>query len=87
LGTGIKHIPIAGKKITKFMMEMIRDRGEAISTEDLYFATMEIKEKYGYLAKNIIEEFSKFDSKEFNEKTKTYAHSSKFKKYNGYIFF
>jgi actin-related protein 3 len=83
LGAGIKHIPIAGKRITKFMMEMIRDRGEPINTEDLYFATMEIKEKHGYLAKDIIEEYHKFDSKEYDEKTKKYNISSKFKKYKG----
>ena len=50
LGSNIKHIPIAGRKITKFMEQMIRERGEKIPTEDLYFATMELKEKHGYLA-------------------------------------
>ena len=45
----IKHIPIAGRKITKFMEQMIRERGEKIPTEDLYLATMELKEKHGYL--------------------------------------
>ena len=45
--SNIKHIPIAGRKITKFMEQMIRERGEKIPTEDLYFATMELKEKHG----------------------------------------
>jgi actin-related protein 3 len=83
LGSNIKHIPIAGRKITKFMMEMIRERGEPISTEDLYFATMDIKEKHGYLSRDIVEEFTKFDQKDFDEITKTYSLSSKFKKYSG----
>ena len=30
----IKNIPIAGHKITKFMEQMIRERGEKIPTED-----------------------------------------------------
>ena len=47
--SNIKHIPIAGRKITKFMEQMIGERGEKIPTEDLYFATMELKEKHGYL--------------------------------------
>ena len=83
LGSNIKHIPIAGRKITKFMMDMIRERGEPINIEDLYFATMDIKEKYSYLCKDIVEEFSKFDEKEYDEKSKTFSLSSKFKKYSG----
>ena len=81
LGSNIKHIPIAGRKITKFMEQMIRERGEKISTEDLYFATMELKEKHGYLAKDLIEEFSKYDKKTVEDgKIKQ---SSKFKKFEG----
>ena len=81
LGSNIKHIPIAGRKITKFMEQMIRERGEKIPTEDLYFATMELKEKHGYLAKDLIEEFSKYDKKTVEDgKIKQ---SSKFKKFEG----
>ena len=81
LGSNIKHIPIAGRKITKFMEQMIRERGEKIATEDLYYATMELKEKHGYLAKDLIEEFAKFDNKK-NEGGKL-TQSSKFKKFEG----
>ena len=81
LGSYIKHIPIAGRKITKFMEQMIRERGEKIATEDLYYATMELKEKHGYLAKDLIEEFAKFDNKK-NEGGKL-TQSSKFKKFEG----
>ena len=81
LGSNIKHIPIAGRKITKFMEQMIRERGEKISTEDLYYATMELKEKHGYLAKDLVTEFSKFDQKE-NEGGKL-KQSKKFKKFEG----
>ena len=81
LGSNIKHIPIAGRKITKFMEQMIRDRGEKIPTEDLYYATMELKEKHGYLAKDLIEEFAKYDKKK-SEGGKI-IQSSKFKKFSG----
>ncbi len=77
LGSNIKHIPIAGRKITKFMADMIRDRGETIDTEDLFHAAMDIKEKHGYLAEDIIKEYSKFDKKDDDKK-------SKFKKYIRY---
>ena len=81
LGSNIKHIPIAGRKITKFMEQMIRDRGEKIPTEDLYYATMELKEKHGYLAKDLIKEFSKYDTKK-SEGGKI-IQSYKFKKFSG----
>ena len=81
LGSNIKHIPIAGRKITKFMEQMIRDRNEKINTDDLYYATMEIKEKYGYLAKDLVEEFAKFDQKGGSGGKLT--QSAKFKKIEG----
>jgi actin-related protein 3 len=83
IGSNIKHIPIAGRKITKFMMDMIKDRGEPINQEDLYLATMDIKEKHSYIAKDIVEEFGKYDQKEYDEVNKVYSLSSKFKKYEG----
>ena len=83
LGSNIKHIPIAGRKITKFMEEMIKDRNEPIHQDDLYYATMEIKEKYGYVAKDIISEFAKFDEKQKDEGSNEYKQSTKFKKYEG----
>jgi hypothetical protein len=65
------------------MMDMIKERNEPISVEDLYFATMDIKEKYGYLCKDVVEEYGKFDEKDFDPLTKSYSLSSKFKKHSG----
>ena len=67
LGSNIKHIPIAGRKITKFMMNMIKDRKENIKNEDLYYATIEAKEKYGYVCKDLVDEYSKFDEVSKND--------------------
>jgi actin-related protein 3 len=83
LGSNIKHIPIAGRKITKFIMDSIKDRNENISTQDLYFAAMEIKEKHGYLTKDIVEEFCKWDEKIIDDVTKKYTMGPIFKKYQG----
>mmetsp|Transcript_24958 Transcript_24958/g.26051 ORF Transcript_24958/g.26051 Transcript_24958/m.26051 type:complete len:424 (+) Transcript_24958:70-1341(+) len=83
LGSNIKHIPIAGRRITKFMMDMIKDRGETVKNEDLLYATMEAKEKYGYLCKDVIEELNKYDEKDYNESTQTYSLNSKYKKLSG----
>jgi actin-related protein 3 len=65
------------------MGDMIRERGEPISTEDLYLATMDIKEKNGYLCRDIVEEFTKFDQKDYDPLTGAYSLPSKFKKYSG----
>lgn len=82
LGSQIKHIPIAGKRITKFMMEMIKDRGENVNVEDLYFAAVDIKEKYGYVSKNLLKEFSIWDEKILDESKNTYF-GKKYKTYKG----
>lgn len=63
LGTNIKHIPIAGRKITKFMADMMKDRGEKAPNEDLFYIARDVKENHGYLCKDIIEEFQKYDEK------------------------
>lgn len=34
IGSCVKHIPLAGKDITKFILQQLRDRGEQIPTED-----------------------------------------------------
>ena len=83
LGSNIKHIPIAGRSITKFMEQMIRERAEPIKTEDLYLATMDLKEKHGYVADDLLEEYAKFDTKQENEKTKGPKQSKYFKKFKG----
>ena len=84
LGSNIKHIPIAGRKITKFMEQMIRDRGEKIPTEDLYYATMELKEKHGYIAENdILTEIQKFDKKEETSNKDEFKQSKYFRTCKG----
>ena len=83
LGSNIKHIPIAGRKITKFIEGMLRERGENIQTEDIYLACMDLKEKYGYVANDLLKEFAKYDKKEEDDKMKTFIQSNKFKMYSG----
>lgn len=61
------------------MEKMIKERGGKINTEDLYFATMDLKEKYEYLARDLVDEFAKYDKKQ-NVGGKL-TQSSKFRKY------
>ena len=83
LGSNMKHIPIAGRKITKFIEGMLRERGENIQTEDIYLACMNLKKKYGYVANDLLKEFAKYDKKEEDDKMKTFIQSNKFKMYSG----
>ena len=46
--SNIKNISFGGKPITKFMKQLIKERGQ-VNFVDLYYATMELNEKYGYL--------------------------------------
>jgi len=76
IGSCIKHIPLAGRDITKFTMQFLKDRNEPIPPEDIIQVSREIKEKYSYCAKDLSKELQKFD-----EGSKT--GKSKFKKYTG----
>eukprot|EP00331_Platyophrya_macrostoma_P017305 CAMPEP_0176466448 /NCGR_PEP_ID=MMETSP0127-20121128/37897_1 /TAXON_ID=938130 /ORGANISM="Platyophrya macrostoma, Strain WH" /LENGTH=418 /DNA_ID=CAMNT_0017859615 /DNA_START=24 /DNA_END=1280 /DNA_ORIENTATION=+ len=61
IGSCIKHIPLAGRDMTKFIMQMLKDRGEPIPQEDLRVVAEDIKEKYSYCAKDLLKEYTKYD--------------------------
>lgn len=56
----IKHIPIAGKDITKYIAKSLKDRKEPIITEDLMDTARVLKEKHSYVCKDMEEELKKF---------------------------
>ncbi|CCE92858.1 actin-related protein 3 TDEL_0F00470 [Torulaspora delbrueckii] len=58
IGSAIKNIPIAGRDITLFIQQLLRERGE----EDTSLRTAErIKQEYCYVCPDIVKEFNKFD--------------------------
>ncbi|GMM54894.1 actin-related protein 3 [Maudiozyma humilis] len=58
IGSAIKNIPIAGRDITLFIQQLLRERGEA----DTSLRTAErIKQEYCYVCPDIVKEFNKFD--------------------------
>lgn len=64
IGTCIKHIPLAGREITKFIEHELRERKEPIPDGEHRFAAQKIKEKYSYVAKkNVVAELNKYDEK------------------------
>lgn len=59
----IKHIPIAGRNVTEFVMGILKERNEDIPAKDYKEISRLIKEKHCYCAADIIKEHAKFDQK------------------------
>ena len=58
IGSGIKHVPIAGRDITYFIQSLLRDRNEP----DTSLATAQaIKEQFSYVSPDIVKEFNRYD--------------------------
>lgn len=76
----MKHIPLAGRDITKFIMQSLKDRKEPIPQEDAMQVAMTIKEKYGYVCKDVAAEYAKYDEKKQAEDGSFFL-NNKFKKY------
>lgn len=60
----------------------MRDRGEPIPAEDSMEIAQKIKERYGYVCKDVVKEYKKFDQKELDPTTGKIMQSNKFKKYS-----
>jgi actin-related protein 3 len=61
IGSCIKHIPLAGSDITKFVMELLRNRNEDIPPEDIKMVARKVKEQFSYVAPDMVKEFLKYD--------------------------
>lgn len=57
----IQHIPLAGRDVTQFVLERLRERGEPIPAEDIQMVAQRVKEKYCYIASDMAKEFNKYD--------------------------
>lgn len=62
IGSCIKHIPLAGRDVTNFMVQQFRDRGEALPPEAALEVANKIKEQYCYVCPDIVKEYQKYDA-------------------------
>eukprot|EP01136_Pigoraptor_vietnamica_P032282 Opistho-1_new@93961 len=62
IGSSIKHIPIAGRDITHFVQQLLRDREPQIPPEDSMEVAKRVKEQFSYVCPDIVKEFQKYDS-------------------------
>ena len=63
IGSAIKHIPIAGRDISQFVLNLMRERGEManVPPEDQLKVAGKVKENYSYVCQDIVKEFRKYD--------------------------
>jgi actin-related protein 3 len=62
IGSSIKHIPVAGKSVTHFIQQLMRDRKEPVPSEDSFEAAKAVKELYSYVCPDLVKEYAKYDS-------------------------
>jgi actin-related protein 3 len=67
IGSAIKHIPIAGRDITQFVLNLMRERGEMVQVppEDQLKVAGKVKENYTYVCQDIVKEFRKYDTEPY----------------------
>ena len=75
----VKNIPLAGRDITQFTLQALKDRGENFIAGDSNEIAAKVKEKYGYVCKDVLKEFNSFDKK--TEVNGQLVQSNKFKKF------
>ncbi|EDO41822.1 predicted protein [Nematostella vectensis] len=61
IGSCIKHIPIAGRDITFFVQQLLREREMGIPPEQSMETAKTIKERWGYICPDIAKEFAKYE--------------------------
>ena len=61
IGSCIKHIPLAGRDVTTFVLQQLRERGEPIPPDDALNVAKIIKEKYCYVCPDLVKEYKKYD--------------------------
>ena len=62
IGSCIKHIPIAGRDITYFIQQLLRDREVGIPPEQSLETAKAVKERYSYVCPDLVIEFNKYDT-------------------------
>uniref|UniRef100_A0A3Q3SZ16 Actin-related protein 3-like n=1 Tax=Mastacembelus armatus TaxID=205130 RepID=A0A3Q3SZ16_9TELE len=62
IGSCIKHIPIAGRDITYFIQQLLREREVGIPPEQSLETAKAVKERFSYVCPDLVKEFSKYDT-------------------------
>jgi len=63
IGSCIKHIPLAGRDITGFVQQLMRDRKEPIPAGESLEVAKRVKEMHCYTCPDLVKEYAKYDEK------------------------
>lgn len=61
IGSCIKHIPLAGRTVTSYIQQLMRERKEPVPAEDSLEVAKRIKEMHCYVCPDLVKEYAKFD--------------------------
>lgn len=61
IGSCIRSVPLAGRDITNFIQQLLRERETGVPPEDTMEAAKRIKEQYCYVCPDISREFAKYE--------------------------
>lgn len=75
IGSCIKHIPLAGRDVTNYVVQMLRNRGEKMAPEDALNIARIVKEKYCYVCPDIVKEYRKYDEDAGKFRQHKYTHT------------
>lgn len=62
IGSSIKHIPIAGRDITGFVQQLMRERETTIPPSESMEVAKRVKEQYSYVCPDVVKEYAKYDA-------------------------
>lgn len=62
IGSCIKHIPLAGRDVTNFMINTLRERGEKLPPAESLNIARQIKERHCYVCPDLVKEYTKYDN-------------------------
>jgi len=62
IGSAIKHIPIAGRSVTQFVQQLLREREPQIPPNESMEVAKRVKETYSYVCPDLVKEFAKYDT-------------------------
>jgi len=62
IGSSIKHIPLAGRDITSFVQQWMRERETGIPPAESLELAKRVKETFSYVCPDIVKEFNRYDA-------------------------
>jgi actin-related protein 3 len=62
IASAIKSMPLAGRTVTQFIQNLLRDRGEKVPAAQQLEVAKVIKERYSYVCPDLVKEYLKYDT-------------------------